>query len=108
MLPSVLVSKLNDEQLELLLAHELAHVKRGDHLVRWFTLAVLAIYWWHPVAWWAVRRLRLAEEQCCDAMVVAASPSRAHAYAETLLATLDFLAARHWPPPVLASRIGSS
>ena len=106
-LPSDLVSEWNDEQLELLLAHELAHVKRGDHLVRWFTLAVLAVYWWHPLAWWAVRRLRLAEEQCCDAMVMAVSPSRAHAYAETLLETLDFLGARRSPPHVLASGIGS-
>ncbi|MHC4398509.1 MAG: M56 family metallopeptidase [Planctomycetota bacterium] len=106
-LPSDFVSKWNREQLELLLAHELAHVKRGDHLVRWFTLAVLAVCWWHPVAWWAVRRLRVAEEQCCDAMVVAASPSRAHDYAETLLETLDVLAARRSPPPVLASGIGS-
>ena len=106
-LPSDLAAQWNNEQIELVLAHELAHVKRGDHLVRWFTLAVLALYWWHPLAWWAVRRLRVAEEQCCDAMVVAASPSRAHAYAETLLETVDFLAARRSPPHVLASGIGS-
>jgi bla regulator protein BlaR1 len=106
-LPGDLVSKCNNEQLRLLLAHELAHVKRGDHLVRWFTLVVLAVYWWHPVAWWVVRRLRAAEEHCCDAMVVAASPHRARAYAEMLLKTMEFLAARPSPPQVLASGISS-
>ncbi|MDA1231781.1 MAG: M56 family metallopeptidase, partial [Planctomycetota bacterium] len=105
-LPADLVSKSTAEQLELVLAHEMAHVKRGDHWVHWFTLLVLAAFWWHPMAWLAVRRLRVTEEQCCDAMVVAASPGCALAYAETLVKTLDLLVARR-SPPVPASGIGS-
>ena len=104
--PAELVSKSTADQLELVLAHELAHVKRGDHWVHWFTLIVLAVYWWHPIAWLAVRRLRVAEEQCCDAMVIAASPGCALAYAETLVKTLDLLVARR-SPPVPASGIDS-
>ncbi|MFN0052209.1 MAG: M56 family metallopeptidase, partial [Planctomycetales bacterium] len=61
-LPGEWVSRWTDEQIELVLAHEIAHVKRGDHWIRWFTLLVLAAYWWHPIAWLAVRRLRVAEE----------------------------------------------
>ena len=35
--------------------HELAHLKRKDHWVRWLDLAVAGLYWWHPVVWWARR-----------------------------------------------------
>jgi len=38
-------------------------------------LAALGLYWWHPAAWWARRELREAEEQRCDAGVVAALPA---------------------------------
>ena len=40
-----------------LVAHELAHFRRRDHWVRWLEAVVLAVYWWHPVAWWARRNV---------------------------------------------------
>jgi len=71
--------------------HELAHLERRDHLVRWLEVAAVGLYWWHPVAWWARRQVEQAEEHCCDARVVALLPALARAYAEALMATVDFL-----------------
>src|SRR5437667_428240 len=65
--PAGLLERLDREQREALLAHELAHWRRRDHWVRLVELAVLVLYWWHPVVWWARRELHEAEEQCCDA-----------------------------------------
>jgi bla regulator protein blaR1 len=104
-LPAGLLNCLGPDQQATLLAHELAHARRHDHWVRWLELAVTCLYWWHPVAWWARRELRLAEEQCCDAWVVWALPDAARAYAKALLQTVDFLDARPALPPV-ASGIG--
>jgi hypothetical protein len=97
---------LDEDQQSMLLVHELAHLKRGDHLLRLFELGVTALYWWLPVVWWARFALHDAEEQCCDAWVVWAFPKKARAYAETLLETVDFLHSSGSPEPLLASSFG--
>src|SRR5262249_28433345 len=79
--PAKLLERLDREQLDTLLVHELAHVRRRDHWVRMMELVVVALYWWHPVVWWARRELHEAEEQCCDAWVVWALRGAGRAYA---------------------------
>lgn len=73
-LPAALWDRLGDAQRDVVLAHELAHLRRGDHYVRLLELIVSALYWWHPVVWWARCELREATEQCCDAWVLWAIP----------------------------------
>src|SRR5262249_39096918 len=85
LLPQGLWERLGAEELEALLAHELTHLRRRDHWVRRLEVVVLALYWWHPVVWWAQRELNEAEELCCDAWVVASLPALAEAYAEALV-----------------------
>lgn len=91
LVPSELWPDLSESQQTVLIAHELAHLKRKDHWIRWLDLAVAGLYWWHPVVWWARRGLREAEEQCCDASVVWAMPRRSRSYAAALLAALEFV-----------------
>src|SRR5260370_31160582 len=91
LIPWQLWERLNEEQRDTLLVHELAHLRRGDHWVRRLEMVVLALYWWHPVAWWAQRQLREAEEQCCDAWVLLALPEAGQDYAVALVETLAFL-----------------
>jgi bla regulator protein blaR1 len=105
-LPRKLWKSLDEHQRATLVIHELAHLCRGDHRVRVFELLVTALYWWHPVLWWARQALRDVEEQCCDAWVVWALPDAAKAYAETLLETLDFLNQSDFSEPLLASGFG--
>jgi hypothetical protein len=106
LLPAALLERLGESQLETLLAHELAHLRRRDHWVRRLELVVLGLYWWHPVAWWARHKLQEAEEQCCDAWVVWALPDAAHVYAEALVQTITFLSRPPLALPALASGIG--
>jgi bla regulator protein blaR1 len=105
-IPCELWKSLDQRQRGTLLVHELAHLRRGDHRVRFFELAVTALYWWNPVVWWARQSLREVEEQCCDAWVVWAFPEAAKSYAETLLETLDFLNQSELSEPLLASGFG--
>ncbi|WP_165067771.1 M56 family metallopeptidase [Paludisphaera rhizosphaerae] len=105
-LPRMLWKELDGRSRTLLLTHELAHLKRGDHLLRFLELAVTVLYWWLPVVWLARRALRDVEEQCCDAWVVWMFPDDARAYAETLLDTVDFLNPGAEPEPLLASGFG--
>jgi len=92
LVPNSLWNRLDDDQRDALLLHELAHWKRRDHWVRMLEILSVGLYWWHPVVWWARRALRQVEELCCDDMVVHALGGRAKSYAYTLLDTVDFLA----------------
>jgi bla regulator protein BlaR1 len=104
--PSGLWGRLDDRQRDTLLVHELAHLRRRDHWVRLLELLATALYWWHPVAWWARRALRQAEEQCCDAWVVWALPGAARSYATALIETVDFLSESRPVVPLAASGAG--
>jgi beta-lactamase regulating signal transducer with metallopeptidase domain len=106
LLPAALWGRLDDGQRDALLAHELAHLRRRDHWVRRLELLVLGLYWWHPVAWWARRRLQEAEEECCDAWVVWALPGLAPAYAAALVETVAFVSQTRPALPAGASGAG--
>jgi TonB family protein len=103
-LPGELLGHLDPDQVDALIAHELAHLARRDHWVRWLELVVTLACWWNPVTWWACRRLRHAEEHCADALVARTLPGRARAYADTLVVTLRFLAGR--PTPATVGAVG--
>jgi beta-lactamase regulating signal transducer with metallopeptidase domain len=105
-LPESLVGRLTPEQWRTLLAHELAHWRRGDHWVRWLELITLSLYWWCPLVWWAKRELQEAEEECCDAWVVTTLPDAARAYALALVETIDFLSGARTVLPPAASGLG--
>lgn len=90
--PDALWGRLDPEQRDALLAHELAHLKRRDHWVRLLEIVVTGLYWWNPLVWWARCAVREAEERCCDAWVVRAFPDRTFKYASAIIETLDCLA----------------
>jgi probable HAF family extracellular repeat protein len=101
--PESLWHRLDQDQRDALLLHELAHLRRRDHWVRLLEIVAISLYWWNPIVWWARRSLREAEEQCCDDWVVWAMKGQARVYAYTLLDTVDFLAESSEPPPLGAS-----
>lgn len=106
LLPCALWERLDADQRDALLVHELAHLRRKDHWVRRVELLVGLLYWWNPVLWLARWQLRKAEEQCCDAWVVWALPGSSHSYATALVETIDFFAGRGRPALALASTMG--
>jgi hypothetical protein len=105
-LPEALWPRLKPDGRDAVLIHELAHLKRGDHWVRLLELLVLGFFWWNPVAWWARKGLRQAEEECCDAWVAWALPDSGRAYARALVVALDFISMARAAEPVGASGIG--
>ena len=78
------VSSWDVERRRLVLLHELAHVKRRDCLTHLLGQLACALYWFHPLAWFATHRLRVEREQACDDFVLAAGV-RGSAYARHLV-----------------------
>jgi beta-lactamase regulating signal transducer with metallopeptidase domain len=83
--PANLPADLTDACIDGLIVHELAHVKRGDHLVGWIELAAGIVWWWNPLFWFVRSSLREQAELACDAWVISALPNGRRAYAESLL-----------------------
>jgi beta-lactamase regulating signal transducer with metallopeptidase domain/biopolymer transport protein ExbD len=83
LLPPALLTSLSAEQWEMILLHELAHVRRLDNLVNLLQRAVETVLFFHPAVWWASRWMRLEREHCCDAAVLRLGTSP-QSYAETL------------------------
>jgi beta-lactamase regulating signal transducer with metallopeptidase domain len=103
-LPAGLLAVLDADQRAAVLAHELAHLRRGDPWVRWLELVVAGLYWWFPLVGWFRRQLRAAEEECCDLRVVAVL-GRRRDYATALVETAAFLG-NSGAVPALASGAG--
>jgi len=71
-------------RLRAVALHELAHVKRVDSVSRTIAQAACALFWFHPLAWLAARRMLTEQERACDDVVLLAGVPP-HAYAETLV-----------------------
>ena len=69
-LPASALLALSPEQLEAVLAHELAHVRRADYLWNLIQTMVETLFFFHPAVWWLGGRLRQQRELCCDDVAV--------------------------------------
>lgn len=76
LLPLSALSGLSAEQLEAVIAHELAHIQRFDAFVNLFQIGVETLLFYHPAVWWVSRSIRDEREHCCDdiAVVVMGNP----------------------------------
>jgi beta-lactamase regulating signal transducer with metallopeptidase domain len=99
LLPAHLVGSLGVERWRGVLAHELAHLRRGDPWVGRLELVAGLLWWWNPVYRLARRRLDTEAELACDAWVVWTLPRDRLVYAETMLAICASLATSPAKPP---------
>lgn len=84
-LPADFSQRFTHAQQALVLAHEGVHRRRLDNVWNLLASALLALHWWNPAMWWAVRAFRADQELACDAAVLLAQPGARASYAEALL-----------------------
>lgn len=70
------------------LGHELSHVLRFDAAVNLLQIMAQAVFWFHPLAWWANKRIRAEREKCCDEMAIAQLGAKAKDYSSAIVNTL--------------------
>ncbi|HUU20577.1 MAG TPA: M56 family metallopeptidase [Sedimentisphaerales bacterium] len=84
-IPAGLVSKVCDEALWAVCAHEFAHLRRRDPLVGWILAICEVIYFFHPAVYFVKRRILFEREKACDECVIAISKARRSIYANALI-----------------------
>jgi beta-lactamase regulating signal transducer with metallopeptidase domain/WD40 repeat protein len=104
--PERLASASDVARCRGVIAHELAHVRRGDHWVAWLELAAGIVWWWNPLFWLVRSRLREMAEIACDATALSVLPDGRRAYAEIFL-ELSSTAKTRTPAPVLGMSTGA-
>src|SRR6266567_6010900 len=66
LLPVRALTGLTEAQIEAVIAHELAHIRRLDCFVNLFQIAAETLLFYHPAVWWVSQRIRFERENCCD------------------------------------------
>ncbi len=97
---------LTAQQIEALLAHELAHIRRYDYLVNLLQTAIETLLFYHPAVWWVSRQIRSERENCCDDLAVAAC-GNVLTYARAL-AALELLRSKGVVPQLAMASDGGS
>jgi len=84
--PESIVADDSRDRIRHVLAHELAHLVRGDLWTNWLLLAARTIHWFNPAAWWTVREMQAECEAACDEIAVSTlGEADRPAYASTLI-----------------------
>jgi beta-lactamase regulating signal transducer with metallopeptidase domain/uncharacterized protein involved in exopolysaccharide biosynthesis len=103
LMPASAISGLTPEQLEAILAHELAHVRRHDYLVNLAQTVIETLMFYHPAVWWISHCVREEREHCCDDWVVRVCGNRV-SYVQALVSLEE---ARSLPGLAFAATGGS-
>ncbi|MBL8819974.1 MAG: M56 family metallopeptidase [Planctomyces sp.] len=103
LLPTSVITGLTSSQLEAVLAHELAHVRRHDWLINTLQVIAETLLFYHPAVWWLSSRIRQERELCCDDIALGLNIDKA-VFARTLL-TLEELR-QTAPAPSMAATGG--
>jgi len=101
-LPADFMNLHGSDRQRSILAHELSHVVRFDAGVNLLQVLVQAAYWFHPLMWWANRKIRQEREKCCDEMAVAHLNTPPEHYTGALVDTLAAERRSAHPIPSLA------
>ena len=84
LLPISMLSGFTPQQIELIIAHELGHVRRWDYLANLLQVVIETILFYHPIVHWISRDVREARESCCDDLVLALAEGSPVDYASAL------------------------
>ena len=86
LLPMEILTGLSTEQIEAILTHELAHIRRADFLINMFQSLMEILFFYHPGVWWLSSQMRKEREMACDDFALQYCPN-VLVYAEALTET---------------------
>jgi bla regulator protein BlaR1 len=107
LMPIGLATSLSMREVEAVLAHELAHIKRHDYAVNLLQSVVEVLYFFHPALWWLSARVREEREHCCDDLAVIAIGGNGRMLAQALARVEEVRLVHTAQTPALAMAFAS-
>ncbi|WP_347472876.1 M56 family metallopeptidase [Clostridium sp. BL-8] len=99
LISSELVDRLSEEELKFVFMHELSHIKRRDLLVNVVCIMIQAIYWFNPIIWCSIYKMKQDCEISCDATVLTAlNLEENKKYGHTIIKIMEVISKEHWIP----------
>ena len=101
LLPQGVLEGLSLDELHYVFLHELAHLKRRDIYVGWWTAILQILHWFNPLLWLAFHRMRADQEMACDALSLSRmAPEERVQYGRTIVNLLERFAQPQYVPSV--------
>jgi bla regulator protein blaR1 len=91
-LPLAVLTRMPAAQIDLVLAHELSHLKRFDHVANLFQVVLETLFFYHPVVYWISREARNERELCCDALALRITSGERRDFVAALASLEEFRA----------------
>lgn len=107
LLPVGMATQLSLREIEAVLAHELAHIKRQDYAVNLLQSVVEVLYFFHPALWWLSARVREEREHCCDDLAVQVCGGNGRVLAQALARVEELRLTYQQQTPTLAVAFAS-
>ncbi|MCA9436921.1 MAG: M48 family metalloprotease, partial [Candidatus Omnitrophica bacterium] len=85
------VRKQSTDSIRMILAHELAHLKRWDLWINWLQLLLFTLWWFNPVYWYLSKKIRQSREDCCDDTLLSLDIGTGETYCDTLISAAEDL-----------------
>jgi len=102
LVPKHLLGTATDDELQLVMVHELVHVRRRNNLLNWMLIFVQALHWFNPLVWLALWRFRAEREVLCDAIVLSRlQPDQRQDYGATLIKAAAAMSALRLSPTLV-------
>lgn len=102
LIPKEILSSIDDEKLEYILLHELAHIKRKDNIMIRFMLFTRLVYWFNPIVWYGLYKMKQDMEVACDAYVLSRLEKKEYIdYGKVIINLLEHLSGEYKVSPVL-------
>ncbi len=101
LVPLVMISQLTPGQVEAILVHELAHIRRKDYLLNWVVILLEGVFFFNPFARLLIGELRKEREHCCDDLVIQFKYDP-HSYVSALL-SLATVGSKNRQPAIAAT-----
>ncbi|MBK9686855.1 MAG: M56 family metallopeptidase [Saprospiraceae bacterium] len=86
--PMGAINRLSAQEVEAILAHELAHIMRNDYIINLLVSCIESLYYFHPAMWWLTAQIRAEREHCCDDLAIKATGQPIQ-YAQSLVAVQE-------------------
>ena len=103
LIPTEMLTGIPTEQIESIIAHELAHIKRNDYIINVLLSIIETVFFFHPAVWYLSNKIRDERENCCDDIALSVI-NDSLAYAKALVSIQELTLNKHYSAVAFSGR----